>query len=628
MSRDEASAATRRLGCAAGALRPTRRRAIAWLACGVVLLPALWFAAGWWALGVDARATAQALAWAGEHLPDEQRNEFIATVASRAEQWREIVAADGSHNHVTGGEVNVQRATLLYLEAEVPLAGLDGRVARVRQGLGGLLRSTAAVGLIGLMAALLTWSLGLRQRVDTLDSADGRLRDLLTHDPLTGLLNREGLRAQLKRGLQAHRGRRKTTGLLLIDLDRFRVINESFGQRSGDQLLRAVASRLESLLRPGMAGARIGADQFALQVDGVGSTQAVAVMGRNVLRALEPAYDVRGREAVATFSIGIALADVHADTVDQLINHALAAMRTAKSSGGDRLCLFEPSMLTHSRRQLEMDMRLRRALQAGEFQLLFQPIVEGDARRIHAVEALLRWNDVVRGQVSPGEFIPILEQTGLIVPVGDWVMREACRRASGWRVEGATDLTLSVNVSPLQFADADFVRRVQAALESTGFPADRLQLEVTEGLLLDPTAESLAKMDALVDLGVRLAVDDFGMGYSSMAYLKRFRLHTLKIDRMFVVQVMSQARDAAIVRAIVELGHAFDMHVTAEGVETEEQHQRLTELGCDSMQGFLYARPMPYDEMRSMIRRQLPARAEDDTDAALEDWSTTMAAQL
>jgi EAL domain-containing protein (putative c-di-GMP-specific phosphodiesterase class I) len=287
--------------------------------------------------------------------------------------------------------------------------------------------------------------------------------------------------------------------------------------------------------------------------------------------------------------------------------------------------LFEPSMLVNTQKQLELDMALRRALHNDEFALAFQPIMTADGRAIHGVEALLRWNDPTRGVISPAEFIPVLEQTGLIVPVGEWVLREACRSMRSWTAQGALPVTLSVNVSPMQFAEAHFVRQVLSVLQATGLPPQQLQLEVTEGLLLDPSSEVLRKMDALVDAGVRLAVDDFGMGYSSLAYLKRFRLHSLKIDRMFVRDVPKQKKDSAIVRAIVELAHALELHVTAEGVETAEQHEALRGLGCDSMQGFLFARPMPGAAMGERLAVEGMPGAND---AAPGDWSTTMAAQL
>jgi EAL domain-containing protein (putative c-di-GMP-specific phosphodiesterase class I) len=323
--------------------------------------------------------------------------------------------------------------------------------------------------------------------------------------------------------------------------------------------------------------------------------------------------------------VGIALHPVDGGGLDELLRHADAAMRAAKVGGGGRSRVFEPSMLVDNEQRLELDLALRQALQAHEFALVFQPIVDGDSLRIGAVEALLRWNHPRRGMVAPGEFISALEENGLIVPVGQWVLREACRLVQSWAAQGAAPVVLSVNVSPMQFANADFVRDVLAILDSTGFPAAQLQLEVTEGLLLDPTPQSLAKLDALVDAGVRLAVDDFGMGYSSLAYLKRFRMHSLKIDRMFVNDVPADRRGSAIVRAIVELAHALELHVTAEGVETPAQRDALKAMGCDSMQGYLFARPAPAEAMREMLLTRAAAEPEQPL---VTDWSTTMASLL
>jgi EAL domain-containing protein (putative c-di-GMP-specific phosphodiesterase class I) len=351
-------------------------------------------------------------------------------------------------------------------------------------------------------------------------------------------------------------------------------------------------------------------------------------MARNLLRAIEPALSLGEHRTQVSVSIGIALADGTAQGADALLAQADAAMRAAKAGGGGRYRVFEASMLVDTQQQLELEMALRRALRNEEFALVFQPIVAADGESIEAVEALLRWNDPARGMVSPAEFIPVLEQTGLIVPVGEWVLREACRRMRLWNAQGALPVTLSVNVSPMQFAEGNFVRQVLSTLQATGLPARQLQLEVTEGLLLDPTPEALRKMDALTDAGVRLAVDDFGMGYSSLAYLKRFRLHALKIDRMFVRDVPRLPQDSAIVRAIVELAHALGLHVTAEGVETAEQQLALQRLGCDSMQGFLFARPMPADAMRDRLILADAFDPRDARDSLPTDWSTTMGAKL
>jgi diguanylate cyclase (GGDEF)-like protein len=484
--------------------------------------------------------------------------------------------------------------------------------------------------LLSSAVALLLWQRFVRRSVGALRKAEGRLRSITLVDPLTTLFNRAGLRQQLQRGLDAAQSTSasRRVGVLLIDLDRFRLINESLGQQAGDELLRAVAERIRAVLRSGDAAARLGGDQFAVYTPTLAGSQAAAVMARNLLRAIEPALSLGEHRTQVSVSIGIALADGTAQGADALLAQADAAMRAAKAGGGGRYRVYEASMLVNTQQQLELEMALRCALRNEEFVLVFQPIVAADGASIEAVEALLRWNDPARGMISPAEFIPVLEQTGLIVPVGEWALREACRRMRLWNAQGAMPVTLSVNVSPMQFAEGNFVRQVLSALQATGLPARQLQLEVTEGLLLDPTPEALRKMDALTDAGVRLAVDDFGMGYSSLAYLKRFRLHALKIDRLFVRDVPRLPQDTAIVRAIVELAHALGLHVTAEGVESAEQHAALQQLGCDSMQGFLFARPMPADAMRD---RLLAADALDPREAhgaSPSDWSTTMAAQL
>jgi diguanylate cyclase (GGDEF)-like protein len=596
----------------------------------LALLPPLFTAfAGMLLERHEAQAVANSLAWTLERhrtdRPGASLQSLLASGAERSNQWRQALAADGSVL-AEAGRADTLSSPLISATVQVgtgPVAAVT-----VREPLFEVLQATALAALLSLGATLLTWLLVVRRSVGALRKAEGRLRSINVIDPLTGLLNRAGLRQRLQRGLDAERqsGERRV-GVLLIDLDRFRLINESLGQGAGDQLLRAVAARIRGVLHGGDAAARLGGDQFVVCSQTLAGPQAAAVMARNLLRAIEPALTIAQRQTQVSVSIGIALAGTEAqgDTPDQLLACADAAMRAAKAGGGGRYRVFEASMIVNTQLQLELDMALRRALQGGEFELAYQPIMSADGGRVEAVEALLRWNDPRRGVVSPAEFIPVLEQTGLIVPVGQWVLREACKRAQGWIAQGAMPVTLSVNVSPIQFAEPDFVRHVLAALDATGFAAHQLQLEVTEGLLLDPTPDSLRKMDALVDAGVRLAVDDFGMGYSSLAYLKKFRLHSLKIDRMFVREVPKLRQDTAIVRAIVELAHALELHVTAEGVETAEQHEALQALGCDSMQGFLFARPMPAEAMRE---RLLLEQRLDAAEPAPSDWSTTMAAEL
>ncbi|MDH5339589.1 MAG: bifunctional diguanylate cyclase/phosphodiesterase, partial [Rubrivivax sp.] len=393
-------------------------------------------------------------------------------------------------------------------------------------------------------------------------------------------------------------------GVLLIDLDRFGLINETLGQACGDALLRSVADRIRAVTRVGDGLARLGADQFAVHVDTAAGMEALGAMAHNLQRAFSAPHMLEGRELVATFSIGMALVDAPDVTLDTLLHRATQAVRMAKRQGGNRACVYEPAKdADDAPHRMDLEQRLRGALGAGQFFVVYQPIVDAASERVGTVEALLRWQDPQRGTVSPVEFIPVLEQTGLIVPVGRWVLQEACRQAARW--PGGQPIDVSVNLSPLQFAEADFLHMVASVLRETGLPPQRLQLEVTEGLLLDPTPQMLRKINGLADLGVRLAVDDFGMGYSSLIYLKQFRLHTLKIDRMFVRDIVEQAQDMTIVRAIIDLGHGLGMRVTAEGVETRGQAHALRVLGCDSLQGYLFGRPMPVQALSEDV---LPTR--------------------
>lgn len=481
------------------------------------------------------------------------------------------------------------------LRLERPLGSVA--VVSTERSLRPLLAQTAIIALASFAAMFALWWLVLMRPMGALRRAEVRMRTLATIDSLTGLLNREGMRRRMQRALDAPRGGHVTLGVLMIDIDRFRLINDSLGQETGDQLLRGVADRIRAVTRDGDSVARLSGDHFVVQVEGVSGSQALCAMARNLLRAFETPYSLAGRNVLATLSIGIAVAEDEKSSVDSLLHTAAVALRAAQLEGGNRFRTYAPSMDEDAQRRLDIEQRLRAALSGEQFRLVYQPIVDARSRKVVAVEALLRWDDPERGLISPGDFIPVLDQTDLIVPVGDWVLRQACKQVAKWRHGHRQRLMVSVNLSPRQFAEADFLDKLSAVLRETGLPPNRLQLEVTEGLLLDPTPEVLQKVDALTTLGVRLAVDDFGMGYSSLLYLKRFRLHTLKIDRMFVRDIASQQQDLAIVRAIIDLGHGLGMSVTAEGVETEEQAHELRRLGCDTLQGYLFARPQAADAL-------------------------------
>lgn len=594
-------------------------RLVVGLLLALVLPPPGLFAAASWVLmrsSVEDQAAVIGWAMADGHPLDAARLQGLVAQSATAERERWIALLDAQ------GEVQVQSGPPLpwpSLEITQALANPQPAMASVRvaRPLGPVLAHMGLAALGGAALALALWGLVFRRPVCTLERAEGQIRSFAGRDGLTGLLSREGLRERVARALERARRQGTTIGLVVLDLDRFNLVNGTLGQSGGDLLLRGAAERLRAVVGHGDGLARITGDQYAVLVERISGHGVLGAMVRNMLRAFEAPFVLGGRELAVSFSAGGVLADETAATVDDLLIQASAAMRAAKSMGGARFQLYEPAMGDDAQQRLDMDLCLRRALNAGQFFLLYQPIVEPASRRAVGVEALLRWAAPGRGTVSPVEFIPVLEQTGLIVPVGHWVLHEACRRAAQWRREGTPGIVLSVNVSPRQFAEPDFVQRVRGNLLATGFPAAQLQLEVTEGLLLEPAPATLRRIAELAEMGVRLAVDDFGMGYSSLAYLKRFPLHGLKIDRMFVLDTARREQDRAIVRAIVDLGHALGLRVTAEGVETEEQYEALRSMGCDELQGFLFARPTAADELVLAGAQRSPAAGDARNSTAL-----------
>ena len=530
----------------------------------------------------------------------------ISELALRLRDWpasgdeaTSVFASGRAEMHLQGRPDLLARPRLdAQRTVDAPSGPLQVQVVR---SLAGVLMATVLCALVSVAAATLLWRRTLRQPLHTLQRAEALLGALSRRDALTGLHNRNGLRVRLARALERSQATRRAIGVLLIDVDRFRVINQSLGNPAGDELLCAVADRIRSVTRMDDVVARLGGDQFAVLVEGAAQAQVAQAMARNLLRAFEPPHVLNGQETVATLSIGIALASDTVQGVDDLLTCAETAVRAAKTAGGGRSCLYEAAMQTREDEELTVERQLRQALLEQQFFLVYQPIAELGNGRIVGVEALLRWNHPTRGVVAPAEFVPLLERNGLIVPAGRWVLEKACRQVASWIAGGAHDITLSVNVSPRQFAESDFVDSVQAVLAKTRVPAQRLRLEVTEGLLLDPSSQTLAKLDALAASGIKIAVDDFGMGYSSLAYLKRFRLNALKIDRMFVHDMTRQPQDAAIVRAIIDLGHGLGLHVTAEGVETAEQFHHLRQLGCDWVQGHLIAQPLSDADMGTLL---------------------------
>lgn len=438
-------------------------------------------------------------------------------------------------------------------------------------------------------------------------AAEERIEALTLTDPLTGLANRRQLTERVAAVLETVRGSRQAAALLVVDIDHFRQINDSLGDDMGDRVLQDVAHRISGCLRQDDLLARLGADQFAVLVHPADTSSAEAT-ARRVLGVVAQPCDVGGAPFTLTCSIGVALAPSHGNTADELVRHAETAMRAVKAAGRANWRLHQARAEVDRRSTMQLDHAMRQALVSGRFRLMYQPQVRLSDGSVVGAEALLRWRDPEMGDVPPSRFIPVAEDSGFIVPIGDWVLGQAVRQAALWHARGLS-LPVAVNVSALQFQQPHFVDRVANVLAVSGLPPQLLELELTESILLREADEALARLHALARLGVRLSIDDFGTGYSSLAYLKRFPIDKLKIDRSFVSGLPGDDSDAGIVRAILQMARALGMRCIAEGVETEGQRAFLHEAGCAEFQGFLFA---PALDALSFEQR-LPPRGEAES---------------
>ena len=432
-------------------------------------------------------------------------------------------------------------------------------------------------------------------------AAQQRIEQLSMTDALTGLPNRRQL---AERVAQASAQVRRVGGgfaLLLIDLDRFRQINDSLGHAGGDRVLAEVARRVAACLRPGDWLARVGSDQFALFIDAAEAATADAT-ARRVLDAVAAPCSQHGAQFTLTCSIGGAICPAHGHGADELMRHAEAAVLAVKRGGRANYCLQQGPAAANQGADIQLDHAMRQALAAGQFRLHYQPQVDLRSGAVVGAEALLRWRDVALGEVSPARFIAVAEDSGFIIALGDWVLCRAVQQAAAWR-EAGFSLPVAINVSALQFQQPRFVERVAEVLGANGLPAHCLELELTESILVRDAAEALQRLQALARIGVRLSIDDFGTGYSSLAYLKRFPIDKLKVDRSFVQGLPGDESDAAIVVAILQMARALGMKVIAEGVETAAQRQFLLEHGCDQFQGFLHAPALDSDSFVKRLAR-------------------------
>jgi diguanylate cyclase (GGDEF)-like protein len=528
----------------------------------------------------------------------------------------------------TGAEAlevaDANRVDLVLLDVMMP--GMDGieTLRRLRQS-----RSVAELPVI-----MVTAKDGSEDVVEALDAgandyvtkpidfavAQARIRTQLIArraDPLTGLPNRVLFMDRLNQLLAKSAASGHDFALFFLDVDRFKVINDSLGHLAGDELLIGIARRLEqSLRRTDMVArfdgectlARLGGDEFTVLLAGVHNVVDVRAVAERLVAAVAQPFQLRGREVTVSVSIGVVMADARYDRAEDMVRDADTAMYRAKDLGKARCEIFDTAMLAAAEERLLIESDLRRAIERQEFRLYYQPIVTLSGQRLCGFEALLRWQHPTRGLVPPASIIPIAEETGLILPIGRWVLREACRQMRAWDGDfpDCAHLVVNVNLSARQCLHPDLVREVACVLEETGLPAERLKLEITESLVLEGSDAVIDILTALRGLGVQLGLDDFGIGYSALTYLRRLPVQTLKIDRSFVTEI-ENAESAEIVRAILTMASGLAMDVTAEGVETADQVARLRELACEFGQGFYFDRPLAEQDAREVVRKHASA---------------------
>lgn len=464
-----------------------------------------------------------------------------------------------------------------------------------------------ALGLLGmtLVAALYDARVQSRARAQVLEleRAHADLQYQTTHDGLTGLPNRVLFLDRLGREIAHAQRDGRTFAVLVADLDRFKVINDTLGHGPGDQLLVEIARRLSLAIRAIDTVARTGGDEFLLLITGISNPADIGVIAGKIVSVLDQSVIIGATEVHTSASVGISIYPADGTGSEALVARADEAMYFAKQSGRNRFKYFAPDMSVFSRERLDLEGDLRRALPLDQFQLHYQPKIDIASGRMNSVEALLRWRHPTRGLVSPNDFIPLAEESGLMFAIGEWVMREACRQARLWKDQGLPFLRIAVNISPMHFSQPNFLGNVRLALSDHQLEPRYLEIELTEATVMDHAEGSVRILEDLSRMGVLVSIDDFGTGYSSMSYLRRFPIDKLKIDRSFIKDLTLDSDAAAIVQAIISLAHSLRLKVVAEGVETAAQLEQLRELGCDQYQGFYYSRAV----LPSAIKEFLPS---------------------
>lgn len=434
-------------------------------------------------------------------------------------------------------------------------------------------------------------------------ASEERIRYLAQHDTLTGLPNRFTLAVHLEHALARAERAGEKIGLMFIDLDNFKTVNDTLGHHVGDLLLCEVARRITGAVRKSDIVARIGGDEFVVVLESTRLPADGGMVAQKIIERLGESVPIDGHDLHTTPSIGIAIYPDDGVSIDTLMKNADVAMYHAKSAGRNNYQFYAEHMNQAAAVRIQMEARLRAAMAGGEFSLHYQPQIDLPSGRVSGCEALIRWYNAELGWVSPVSFIPLTEEIGLIVPIGEWVLRRACETAKGWLDAGIEFGCVAVNISPQQFRQRNFPQRVENILRETGLPASCLELEITESTIMESAEITVAMLMRLKELGIMLAVDDFGTGYSSLAYLKRFPIDRLKIDRSFVTDLETDPSDAAIATAVIALAHSLGLTVVAEGVETQGQSDFLRQQGCDSVQGYFYCRPGPVDVATEFFRQ-------------------------
>jgi diguanylate cyclase (GGDEF)-like protein/PAS domain S-box-containing protein len=461
---------------------------------------------------------------------------------------------------------------------------------------------------------------GTTQDITDRKEVESQLRFLAYYDGLTRLPNRVLFLERLNLALRAADRKGQVVALLFLDLDRFKDINDTFGHSVGDRLLSIVAERLRKCLRSSdtlargdpLASrdtvARLGGDEFTVSITDVVRVEDAARIARRMLESLEEPIRLDEHELFVTGSVGISVFPHDGLDAETLLKNADSAMYHAKEAGRNQYQFYNPTMSASALRRLSLENSLRRAIERDELVLHFQPLVDADTERIFGAEALVRWKHPELGMVPPADFIPLAEETGLILPIEEWVLRHACREAKAWQVEGAPALKISINLSARQFRERRLIDNMKRVLHEAGLDPRCVELEITESALMRHTEEAIGTIRGLKSLGLRIALDDFGTGYSSLSYLTRFPIDTLKIDRLFVKDIVSDTAGAAITAAIISMATGLRMEVIAEGVETREQLAELRKRGCRLMQGYLFGRPVPAADFRRLLEHQAAGR--------------------